>query len=447
MGREFKRGLRLLRVYALGVGYLSVVYLVMVAVALSPAYALQNPTVNYSRVVAQAEMIAAKAFQRATIADAVAAAAIVPTPVGLGIKALALGLTVGVPLGLALRETYYPSAKLAAIKAAAAPSTGSVIAGGSGLVVPAGHRGTCPITIPITYQDLNHNTHNDVWDCSSFGGGSGTSLIVVLFSSSAAALAGTPSGWTYTNIESNGGDDHYYGQPSPTYRSYYRAGANQWTDQAGTPATKAQVSTYVQGLASTDPNSIEANTVNQGVGAAAPAHEVGTQVVTIVNNIDNSTHVVQAPAPGDVVVNPSVPPPAQTTITNNTTNNNTSTVTTTTTTTNNQNGSTTTVATSSDTQTSVSPCVTQGHQPDTLGSTLARHQAAWKTSGLVSTLTQLQGLAWAGTPPVLSLSTHLFGTFTVDFGASSWAFVYVVMRTIFLAAAGLVSVRIVFGSG
>jgi hypothetical protein len=42
-------------VYALGVGYLSVVYLVMVAVALSPAYALQVPVTEYDRVVAAAE--------------------------------------------------------------------------------------------------------------------------------------------------------------------------------------------------------------------------------------------------------------------------------------------------------------------------------------------------------------------------------------------------------
>ena len=88
-----------------------------------------------------------------------------------------------------------------------------------------------------------------------------------------------------------------------------------------------------------------------------------------------------------------------------------------------------------------------GHATDTLGSILAKHQAAWKTSGLLSTLTALKALVFAGSPPVISLPTHLFGTFTVNFGSSTWAFVFTVMQSIFLALAGLVSIRIVFGRG
>ncbi len=439
MGREFKRGLRLLRVYALGVGYLSVVYLVMVAVALSPAYALQASSTQYSRVVQQAEMILAKAAARASVADAVAAAALVPTPAGLAVKALAVGLTVGVPLGLALWEVYYPQSALNTLKNAATLPAGYSNPVLGGTVFPASRFGTISgSSILLTYTPVSN--------CSVPNGPYGAASIPpydqALFVLSGETFTAS-NGWASAQTE-------WFATPTSClsgivwrHLSGYDSTKLNYTP-GGTP-TQAQLSAYIQNLAANDPNGLDAHTADQGVGATAPAHEAGTQVVTITTNVDNSTHVVPAGSvpPGAVVVNVSVPAPINTTINNNTTNNNTATTTTTTIT--NPNGSVTT--TSTDTQTSTSPCTTLGHQADTLGSILAKHQSAWKTSGLLSTLTALKGLVFAGSPPVISLPTHLFGTFTVDFGSSTWAFVFTVMQSIFLALAGLVSVRIVFGRG
>jgi hypothetical protein len=399
-------------------------------------------------------MIAAKAFQRATIADAVAAAAIVPTPVGLAVKVLAVGLTVGIPLGVTLWETYYSGAQLSAIKTAAAPLPGW---SGPGLATPSSDPNQVGTASAGYWHFVNYDDGFGGCSTSSFTHTPG--LISTPGNSpyqSADQAFGVPSGqsisgWSLVAAYLGGQYKVKQGASCVTmniwYHPYGATNPAQLVYSSGGAATQAQVKSYVQGLASGATNSLESNTQNQGVGATAPAHEAGTQTVTIINNIDNSTHVVQAPAPGDVVVNPTVPAPAQTTVNNTTTNNNTSTVTTTTTTTTNPNGSVTTVATSSDTQASVSPCVMSGHQPDTLGSILAKHQAAWKTSGLLSTLTSLKALVFAGAPPVISLPTHLFGTFTVNFGSSTWAFVFTVMQSIFLALAGLVSVRIVFGRG
>lgn len=431
----------MLRLALAGVAYALTVAGMAVSACLSPAYALVPPVTAWQRVVQAADAVSLKAAQKIAVSDLIAAAAVVPTPVGLGVKALALGLTIGVPLGLALWETYYPAAKLAAIQAAATQPQGNLLAGGSNISVPNGRVGNCPTTLTLNWTNSLGGAQSDLFTC----GTAGTSLAIVSQPGNTPIVI--PAGWSDTGQRA-GGQQLYPGYPYETqYVGVTRAGTNQWTASTGGMPTQAQASAYIQALPATDPNAIESNTTNQGVGATAPTHEAGTQVVTIVTNIDNSTHVVQTPAPGDVVVNPSVPAPAQTTVTNNTTNNNTSTVTTTTTTTTNPNGSVTTVATSSDTQASVSPCVTPGHQTETLGSILAKHQAAWKTSGLLSTLTALKALVFAGSPPVISLPTHLFGTFTVDFGSSTWAFVFTAMQSIFLALAGLVSVRIVFGRG
>ena len=102
-----------------GLGYVSLTAAIILTWCLSPALALQLDNSKYVRVIAQAEQIAMQAAQKATVADAVAAAAVVPTPASVGVKGVDAALAIGGPLGLALWQTYYSPADLTAVSTAA----------------------------------------------------------------------------------------------------------------------------------------------------------------------------------------------------------------------------------------------------------------------------------------------------------------------------------------
>ena len=69
----------------------------------------------------------------------------------------------------------------------------------------------------------------------------------------------------------------------------------------------------------------------------------------------------------------------------------------------------------------------------------------WQGSGLVSALTLLKTLSWPTTIPTYTLSSSLFGNFTLDF--SAWSGMLTALRSLIIAIASFVAYRIVFVGG
>ena len=201
-----------------------------------------------------------------------------------------------------------------------------------------------------------------------------------------------------------------------------------------TPATAAQVQTFVGGLPAADPLSVESNTTVAGVGAQPqPADQVVNQPVDATSV---TTQVVPASQvqPTDVVVDPNATKPAGT-VTNTTS---TQTTTTTTTTVTNPDGSTT----KTDADSAPVSCTSGSHELRTFGGILQDHIDLWQGSGLLSALNLLKTLTWPTTIPTYSLQSNLLGNFTLDF--SAWSGMLTAIRSIIIAIAGFVAYRIVF---
>jgi hypothetical protein len=203
---------------------------------------------------------------------------------------------------------------------------------------------------------------------------------------------------------------------------------------ASTPATEAQLQTFVGGLPAADPLSVESNTAVAGVGAQPqPADHVVNQPVPA---SDVTTQVVPASQvqPTDVVVDPNATKPAGT-VTNNTS---TQTTTTTTTTVTNTDGSTTT----QETDAAPVSCTSGNHEQRTFGGILQDHMDLWQGSGLLSALTLLKTLTWPTAIPTYSLQSNLLGNFTLDF--SAWSGMLTAIRSIIIAIAAFVAYRMIF---
>ena len=66
----------------------------------------------------------------------------------------------------------------------------------------------------------------------------------------------------------------------------------------------------------------------------------------------------------------------------------------------------------------------------------------WQSSGLLSALTLLKTLTWPSAIPTYSLSSSLFGSFTLDF--SAWSGLLTALRSLIIALAAFVAYRIIF---
>ena len=73
---------------------------------------------------------------------------------------------------------------------------------------------------------------------------------------------------------------------------------------------------------------------------------------------------------------------------------------------------------------------------------LQEHLNLWQGSGLLSTLTLLKTLTWPTAIPTYSLSSSLFGSFTLDF--STWSGMLTALRSLIIALAAFVAYRIIF---
>ena len=183
-----------------------------------------------------------------------------------------------------------------------------------------------------------------------------------------------------------------------------------------------------------DPNSPAANTSPVGSGQQA------TDATTVINDpvtpTDAPTTVVPSnQVPDDsVMIDPDATPPAGT----QTNSTSTQQTTTTTTTTTNPDGSTT----SQDDSTTTVQCSTGDHDLRSFGSILDEHLTTWRGSGIAGQLALLQSLTWPSDLPTISLSSSLFGTFSVNF--NDWSGMFLALRAIVIAGAGFAAYRIIF---
>jgi hypothetical protein len=435
--RQVNRGVRLVRLWVYGITYALFVSLISISAALTPAAAFQLSPVAYSRVIVDAEMIAMQAAARLTLADAVAAAAIIPTPVGLAIKVVAVGLTavgltLGIPLGTALYELDYSGADLEAVRNAAAPVVGFTV---PNVTYPIAAGGACPAA---PYQGAATCTTAATYD----------QYVAFNICGSGQPYVPMPENWIFIQ-NLNTGSGCAGGLITRIHTWGHLSGTSSAGQTVTTPATQTQVADAVAALPSSDPYSLEARYRPQGLGVPSEA-PAGVPVVSVPVTVPEAQTVVKPTTevlPTDTVVVRDVPPPVGTvtqaattnTVTKTTTGTKTETVVV------NPDGSTTTTTTASSTETEeqTGACAAAGnHDFRTPASVMSAHWGTWQESSFVGSLAVFSNLVFPGSIPVLTFPTTLFGNFTVDLTTYGW--VFTAIQSIMIAVAGMVAVRLVF---
>lgn len=407
--------------------YLSGVWSLLLVLSISPAQALISST-GYARVVHQAEMIAAIAARKAAMAPAVATAAAAASPASIAVRLVAGPVgwaALGVTAGLTLAQVYYSQTELQDLKAAATPSGGLGTSAGftfqAGALVPSNNCGVNCTTgqrqevwVPAWQSSQNNQcpggsimTGPPNWTSASSWGG---------------ITPGTSGLWCYAVFT------HVVQSPSDPDRL---------VNVPGTPPTAQQVEDYLTGLPASNPLAIESNAEGVGVGTAPQgAEQVSTQSVSG-SEMPSEVVPVANVQSTDTVINSDAPVPQGTQTIHNTSQDSTTRTTTTT----NPDGS---VTEQTEEQASFS-CSAGSHDSRTFATILQEHQARWSTAPLLGQLEILKNLVWPSALPVLSMTSTLFGTMTVDFGA--WSTQFAILKTIILFGAALAAVRIVFVGG
>ncbi|MEQ1844669.1 MAG: hypothetical protein ABL983_03720 [Nitrospira sp.] len=411
--------------------YLLLTELVAVYLVAWPVYAFQisSSSTGYVRVATASAVSAYQVAQRAAFTSAVASAVSAPTMASVAVR-IATGpvgwTALGVSAALTLAGMYYSAQDVQAVKTAAlaaAPPVGTQ-SNGSGTTLPSGavwNPASCVHPCAINGQQYFYVDSPGESSTSCYLGNNGGAFTDPAW-----------PGWVRNNGAISG----------PTCRRYWTHTNNGTTtssqqEMGFTPPsslTLGEYHTYVQGLPAANPNSIESKTTPLGQRVTAPvADNVTTLPVTPAQVVPTVKPASQV-NPTDAVIDPNAPAPSgpQAPVTN------TQTTTTTTTTTTNPDGSTT----KTEAETAVQSCSAGNHDPRTFGSVLQDHMNVWQGSGLLSALNLLKTLSWPTTIPTYSLSSSLFGTFTLDF--SAWAGMLTALRSLIIAISSFVAYRIVF---
>jgi hypothetical protein len=404
--------------------YLGCVELLSYLLVVVPAYSFQvsSSTTGYVRVASQAAMASMVAAQRAATLASVA-----PLLSGASAGSIAVRLVagsvgwpaLGIVAGMTLAMLYYNSTQVAALKAAAAPP-GAVSVSGVGVSGtlkacssnPACNQSYYDQYIVKGYMPSPPAPNESTCDYASFGNG----------------------GW--------GGPYSMAGETGCVWVHYTFSGADKAVQAAGSPATPQQLQDYIGNLPAGNPNSVESNTVP--VGSQVSPTTADATASNPVPSTGLATSVVPATnvQPTDTVVNPNATPPEGTETTKTTSQPTTGTSTTTTTTTTNPDGSVTKTDTKTGEDTASVSCAAGNHEQRTFGSILQEHMNVWQGSGLLSALNLLKTLTWPSTPPTYTLTSSMFGSYTIDF--STWAGMLTAIRSLMIALAGFVAYRIVF---
>lgn len=397
----------ILSVYLAGVAALAFVW------AVAPAHALVSST-GYARVVHQAELIAAVAARKATVASAVAASAMAASPASVALRVVAGPIgwgSLGVTAGLMLAQVYYSASDVTAIKTAATPP------GGDQISHPT--LGTWTVPSVVYNSQQAHVNYSIVAPCID---GNQYDWMVGPYPQYDLSFYNGPSGLGAVRPAAGGyWICHFAGQPGTA------------TPQSG-QVTEQDIVNYVNGLPESDPKSVESHT--QGLGTEGQPTAAGNVTTESVNASELPSQVVPVAnvQSTDTVVNPDAPVPQGTETTQTATQQSTRTTTTTT----NPDGS---VTEQTEEQATFS-CTAGSHDARTFASIWLEHQAAWSAAPLFAQLTALKSLVWPSTLPVVSLPSTLFGNFSVDFAA--WSAQFAAVRLILLGVVSIAAVRLVF---
>lgn len=417
--------------------YLLFTELIAVYLVAWPVYAFQisSSSTGYVRVATASAVSAYQVAQRAAFTSAVASAVSAPTMASVAVR-IATGpvgwTALGVSAALTLAGMYYSAQDVQAVKTsalAAAPPVGTQ-SNGSGTVLPSGavwNPASCVHPCAINGQQYFYvNTRVGSYtacyalDPPNNNGGAYT-------------LPGWP-GWSVSKqvLSGDGFDcriNYIHTNNGTTTSSQQEIG---FTPPSS--LTLGEYQAYVQGLPAGNPNSIESKTAPLGQGATAPAADNVTTLPVTPAQVVPTVKPASQVNPTDAVIDPNAPAPSgpQAPVTN------TQTTSTTTTTTTNPDGSTT----KTEAETAVQSCSAGNHDPRTFGSVLQDHMNLWQGSGLLSALNLLKTLSWPTTIPTYSLSSSMFGTFTLDF--SAWSGMLTALRSLIIAISSFVAYRIVF---
>ena len=405
LSRLFYRGHAVRAALSLS-AYGLLLYVLGVMVCWAPAQAW---AVSYARIATPAAQAVTIAAQRGAISTALGHAIAHASGTSVAVRLVAAGTggwpVLGVLAGLTLLSVALNNGQVAEIQHATAGPSGVSV---DGVVVPHGTLHQCP-------------GHPDC-DASAAQGIS----IPTTYCLTGPPYPTVPAGW-----------QGWFLKPSGCW-AYPNQGSPPGVLVPGLPATPQQVTDYLTTLPSSDPHSIESNASPVGSGHTAPGADSVTTIP--IDSTDLSTQVVPTAqvTPDDVVVNPNTAPPAGTQTTSSTTQQ----TTTTTTTTTNPDGSTT----SQDDSTTTVQCSTGEHDMRSFGSILDEHLTTWRGSGIAGQLALLQSLTWPSDLPTISLSSSLFGNFSVNF--NDWSGMFLALRAIVIAGAGFAAYRIIFvGNG
>ena len=415
--------------------YLLFTELIAVYLIVFPVHAFQvsSSSTGYVRVATASAIGAYQTAQRAAFTGALASAVSAPTVASVAVR-IATGPVgwglLGVSVALTLAGMYYSSQDVQAVKTAAlaaAPPVGTQ-SNGSGTTLPAGavwNPASCVHPCAFNGQQYFYVDSPGESTTSCYLGNNGGAFTDPAW-----------PGWTRSNASISG----------PTCRRNWTHINNGTTTSSQqeigflppSSLTLGEYQTYVGGLPAANPNSIESKTTPLGQGATAPAAENVTTLQVSPTQVVPTVKPASQVAPTDAVIDPNAPAPAgpQPAVPS------TQTTTTTTTTTTNPDGS---VTQHEDSTGSVS-CSAGNHDQRTFGSVLQEHLNLWQGSGLLSALNLLKTLTWPSAIPTYSLSSSLFGSFTLDF--SAWSGLLTALRSLIIALAAFVAYRIIFvGNG
>ena len=401
------------------------VYLVAFPVS---AFQVSSSSTGYVRVATAAAISAYQTANKAQFVSAVASAVATPTAASVALR-LATGPVgwglLGVSAALTLAGMYYSSQDIATVRTAALATQPSTLTRNSdGASIPTG----------ATYSAASCVTPCAVGAAQIFFVDLGAMTGIACFNLHGGAnytVVGWP-GWLLN--ETTAGDGHCHTNYVHTANGTALSTAQEMGAHAPTALSHAAAETYINTLSPASATSVESHTSPLGQGATVQAADNTTTIAVSPTEIVPTVKPAAQVVPTDAVIDPNAPPPSgpQAPVTN------TQTTTTTTTTTTNPNGSTTTT----EADTAVQSCSAGNHDPRTFGSVLQDHMNVWQGSGLLSALTLLKTLSWPSTIPTYSLTSSMFGSFTLDF--SAWSGMLTALRSLIIAIASFVAYRIVF---
>ena len=412
--------------------YLLLTELIAIYLIACPVHAFQvsSSSTGYVRVATASAIAAYQVAHKASFVSAVAAAVSAPTAASVAVRMATgpVGWTLlGVSAAVTLAQMYYSAQEIQATKAAALAAAPTVYTmdNGSGTMLPAGavwEPSSCVHPCAVNqmqyfYLDVALPPGADCY--AAHGTGQYTSPSWPGWLLADNGLSGNVCRTIYTHRNN--------GSPEST--------ATEMGAMAPTSLTLGEYQTAIAALPSSSPNAVESNTVPVGQGEAVPSAENVTTLQVSPSEIVPTVKPAAQVLPTDAVIDPNAPAPAgpQPVTTPSTT------TTTTTTTTTNPDGSTT--ATQSEEPTVLS-CSAGNHDQRTFGSVLQEHLTSWQGTGLLSALNLLKTLSWPSTVPTYTLSSNLFGTFTLDF--SAWSGLLTALRSLIIALAAFVAYRIIF---